>query len=35
MNNGRAILPVGKSLWTGDSFSFGQRRRLRQATAAR
>jgi hypothetical protein len=35
MNNGRAIVPVGKSLWTGDSFSFGQRRRLRQATAAR
>jgi uncharacterized protein len=35
MNSGRAILPVGKSLWTGDSFSFGQRRRLRQATAAR
>jgi hypothetical protein len=26
---------VGKGLWTGDSFSFGQRRRLRQATAAR
>jgi uncharacterized protein len=35
MNNGRALLPVGKGLWTGDSFSFGQRRRLRQATAAR
>jgi uncharacterized protein len=35
MNNGRAIVPVGKGLWTGDSFSFGQRRRLRQATASR
>ena len=35
MNNGRAILPVGKALWGGDSFSFGQRRRLRQAHAAR
>ena len=35
MNNGRAIVPVGKGLWTGESFSFGQRRRLRQATAAR
>jgi succinate-acetate transporter protein len=35
MNNGRAILPLGKSLWGGDSFSFGQRRRLRQAHAAR
>jgi succinate-acetate transporter protein len=35
MNNGRAILPVGKSLWGGESFSFGQRRRLRQAHAAR
>src|SRR5206468_9515140 len=35
MNNGRAIVPVGKGLWTGESFSLGQRRRLRQATAAR
>jgi uncharacterized protein len=35
MNNGRAILPVGKSFWTGDSFSFGQRRRLNQAHASR
>ncbi|HYX75609.1 MAG TPA: acetate uptake transporter [Gaiellaceae bacterium] len=35
MNNGRAILPVGKSLWNEDGFSFGQRRRLRQAHAAR
>jgi uncharacterized protein len=35
MNNGRAILPVGKGLWTGDRFSFGQRRRLKQATVAR
>jgi hypothetical protein len=35
MNNGRAILPVGKSLWTGNRFSFGQRRRLKQAHAAR
>jgi succinate-acetate transporter protein len=35
MNNGRAILPVGKALWGADSFSFGQRRRLRQATVAR
>jgi hypothetical protein len=35
MNNGRAILPVGKALWGVDSFSFGQRRRLRQAHAAR
>jgi succinate-acetate transporter protein len=35
MNNGRAILPVGKSLWGDDGFSFGQRRRLRQAHAAR
>jgi uncharacterized protein len=32
MNNGRAILPVGKSFWTGERFSFGQRRRLSQAT---
>src|SRR5437764_1862061 len=35
MNNGRAILPVGKALWTGDRFSFGQRRRLGQAHPAR
>ncbi len=35
MNNGRAILPTGKGLWTGDRFSFGQRRRLKQATVAR
>ncbi|MGN6429982.1 MAG: acetate uptake transporter [Gaiellaceae bacterium] len=35
MNNGRAILPLGKALWGGDSVSFGQRRRLRQAHAAR
>src|SRR5262249_22378718 len=34
MNNGLAILPVGKGFWTGDSFSFGQRR-LRHAHAAR
>jgi uncharacterized protein len=35
MNSGRAILPVGKSLWTGESFSFGERRRLREAHAGR
>jgi succinate-acetate transporter protein len=35
MNNGRAILPVGKGLWSGDRFSFGRRRRLTQAHAAR
>jgi succinate-acetate transporter protein len=35
MNNGRAILPVGKSLWSGQSFSFGERHRLREAHAGR
>jgi uncharacterized protein len=35
MNNGRAILPVGKGLWTGDRFSFGQRRGVGPAHAAR
>jgi succinate-acetate transporter protein len=35
MNNGRAILPVGKAFWGGDRFSFGQKRRLTQAHAAR
>ena len=35
MNNGRTILPVGKGYWSGDSFSFGQRRRLGQAHLAR
>jgi uncharacterized protein len=35
MNNGRAILPVGKALWTGDRFSFGRSRRLGQAHPAR
>src|ERR671934_65395 len=35
MNNGRAILPVGKGFWGGDRFSFGQRKRLTQAHAAR
>jgi uncharacterized protein len=35
MNNGRAILPVGRSLLSGDSFRFGRRRRLTQAHAAR
>jgi uncharacterized protein len=35
MNEGRAILPVGRSLWTGDRFSFGERHRLDQAHASR
>src|SRR3989440_6572539 len=35
MNEGRAILPVGKALWTGQRFSFGQRRQLGQAHPAR
>ncbi len=26
MNEGRAILPVGRALWTGDRFSFGRQR---------
>src|ERR687888_1577093 len=34
MNDGRAILPVGKGFWTGDRFSFGQRKRLTQAHAS-
>jgi succinate-acetate transporter protein len=34
MNGGRAILPVGKGFWTGEGFSFGQRRRLGQAHPA-
>src|SRR2546429_1346777 len=33
MNDGQAILPVGKGFWTGGRFSFGQRRRLGQASA--
>src|SRR6266536_2825972 len=28
MNEGRAILPLGKALWTGDRLSFGRRERL-------
>ena len=35
MNKGRAIVPVGRALWTGDRVSFGQRRRLGQAHPAR
>jgi uncharacterized protein len=31
MNEGRAILPVGRALWTGDRFSFGRRRPVAQA----
>ena len=34
MNNGRAILPVGKGFWTGERFSFGQRRRIGRAHPA-
>jgi succinate-acetate transporter protein len=35
MNNGRAILPVGRAFWSGDRFSFGRQRSLEQAHAAR
>jgi succinate-acetate transporter protein len=31
MNEGRAILPVGRALWTGDRFSFGRQHRVGQA----
>jgi succinate-acetate transporter protein len=34
MNQGRAILPVGKALWTGDRLSFGRRERLGRAHPA-
>jgi uncharacterized protein len=33
MNEGRALLPVGRALWTGDRFSFGRRQRLTEARA--
>jgi uncharacterized protein len=32
MNEGRAIVPVGRALWTGERFSFGRRRPLAGAT---
>ena len=32
MNEGRAIVPVGRAWWTGDRFSFGRRRPLARAT---
>ena len=32
MNEGRAIVPVGRAWWTGDRFSFGRRRPLAGAT---
>ena len=32
MNEGRAIVPVGRALWTRDRFSFGRRRPLAGAT---
>jgi succinate-acetate transporter protein len=25
MNEGRAIVPLGRAMWTGDRFSFGRR----------
>jgi succinate-acetate transporter protein len=31
MNEGRALLPVGRALWTGDRFSFGRERPIAQA----
>ncbi len=30
MNEGRAIVPVGRALWTGDRFSFGRQRPIAQ-----
>jgi uncharacterized protein len=35
MNDGRAILPVGRAFWSGERFSLGQRRRFGQAHPAR
>jgi succinate-acetate transporter protein len=32
MNQGRAIIPVGRAFWTGDRFSFGRQRPIAQAT---
>src|SRR6266513_2721206 len=34
MNQGRAILPLGRALWTGDHLSFGRRERLGRAHPA-
>src|SRR5256885_2372178 len=34
MNQGRAILPLGRALWTGDRLSFGRRQRLGRAHPA-
>ena len=34
MNQGRAILPLGKALWTGDRLSVGRRQRLGRAHPA-
>jgi succinate-acetate transporter protein len=31
MNEGRALLPVGRALWTGDRFSFGRERPIAEA----
>ena len=31
MNEGRALLPVGRALWTGDRFSFGRERQIAEA----
>jgi succinate-acetate transporter protein len=35
MNEGRAIVPVGRAMWSGGRFSFGRQRRLEQAHASR
>ena len=32
MNQGRAIIPIGRAFWTGDRFSFGRQRPIAQAT---